>query len=162
MPNQETDLQRFRYEGGDLDYAPAASAPEDWDGNLGDLIGDYFRAEDVEALLAEHLTPDEARELFSLWLAHGMQPPEIHPDHPLYTGAMKLGAMQPDDGEPEGDELAEDIAADDRRHLESLRRTAREMRADGYHHCAAELEAKADQFESAWFSTASEHGGKES
>ena len=35
------ELQRFRYEGGDLDYEPRHSAPEDWDGNLSDLIGDY-------------------------------------------------------------------------------------------------------------------------
>ena|GEM_PF-4815352 len=86
-------LQRFRYEGGDLNYEPYDSAPGDWSGDLGDLIGDYFRAEDVEALLGskDELTPCEARELFALWLCHGMQPPEIHPSHPAYTGAQKLG-----------------------------------------------------------------------
>lgn len=48
------------------------------------------------------LTPAEARELFSLWLCHGMRPPEIDESHPAYTGAMKLGAAQPhpEDGDP--------------------------------------------------------------
>lgn len=44
-----------------------------------------------------NLTPAECRELFSMWLAHSIQPPEIDPSHPSYTGAMKLGAMQPDE-----------------------------------------------------------------
>lgn len=42
---------------------------------------------------AAELNPCEARELFSLWLCHGMRPPEIHPSHPTYTGAQKLGQM---------------------------------------------------------------------
>lgn len=55
QPHREevADLQRFRYEGGDLDYEPADSAPADWDGDLGDLIGDYVRAEDAENLRHE-------------------------------------------------------------------------------------------------------------
>lgn len=45
------------------------------------------------------LTPDEAHELYSLWLARGMKPPEIDPRHPLITGAHKLGEFQSDDAE---------------------------------------------------------------
>lgn len=53
------------------------------------------------------LTPDECQELFSLWLCHGMKPPEIYEGHPAYTGAMKLGQAQPhpEDGHA-GDPLA--------------------------------------------------------
>lgn len=53
------------------------------------------------------LTPDECRELFSLWINHGMQPPEIDPGHPLYTGGMKLGASQP---HPEDDDPGRPLA----------------------------------------------------
>jgi hypothetical protein len=50
------------------------------------------------------LTPEEARELFSLYLAHGPRPPEIYASHPLVTGADKLAAMQaPDQEIPDGD-----------------------------------------------------------
>lgn len=49
----EPGLQRFRYEADQLVYEPRDSAPEDWDGDLGDLIGDYYRAEDADAKLAE-------------------------------------------------------------------------------------------------------------
>lgn len=55
------DLQRFRYEAGDLNYEPADSAPEGWDGNLADLIGDYFRAEDVAAALQDREAELEAK-----------------------------------------------------------------------------------------------------
>lgn len=43
------------------------------------------------------ITPEEAHELFSMWLAYGMRPPEIDPSHPLVTGAEKLGLFQSDD-----------------------------------------------------------------
>jgi hypothetical protein len=49
----------FRYEGGDLNYEPPESAPDEWDGNLNDLIGDYVRRDDhrrrVEALKHEQM-----------------------------------------------------------------------------------------------------------
>jgi hypothetical protein len=51
---------------------------------------------------ATTLIPAESRELFSLWLCHGMRGPEIDASHPAYTGAMKLAQAQPhpEDGDP--------------------------------------------------------------
>ncbi|MDQ3730282.1 MAG: hypothetical protein M3355_11920 [Actinomycetota bacterium] len=54
-------------------------------------------ADTIEALAERVLTPVEAHELFSMYMASGLRPPEIHPEHPLVTGANKLAAMQADD-----------------------------------------------------------------
>lgn len=40
----------FRYEAGELCYEPPESAPDDWEGNLNDLIGDYVGLADLPAI----------------------------------------------------------------------------------------------------------------
>lgn len=70
--------------------------------------------EPVKGEDCEQLTPDEARELFSCYMAGGLRPPEIDPSHPLVTGAEKLGRMQSPDApqpvEPEQGEGRSDEA----------------------------------------------------
>lgn len=41
-----------------------------------------------------NLTPEEARELYSIWLCSEIKD-EVDQDHPVYTAGVKLGEMQP-------------------------------------------------------------------
>lgn len=58
-PDSPKTMPVFRYEASDLSYEPPDSAPDDWDGNLNDLIGDYIRLGDhqrrIEALKHEQM-----------------------------------------------------------------------------------------------------------
>lgn len=70
--NGADGLRVFRYEGGDLNYEPRDSAPSDWDGNLGDLIGDYIAVESIPAIRSDERSKvvGEAREKVADLKAH--------------------------------------------------------------------------------------------
>lgn len=117
MPNQELgkrleELERFRpivlhrEAGAGVDAGMAeVGAPEGRYVLLADVrralqdVGGGAGADGVGGVgrVVVELTPEEARELFSCYLAGGLHPPEIDPSHPLVTGAEKLAAIQAPD-----------------------------------------------------------------
>lgn len=52
----------FRYEAGDLCYEPPESAPDDWEGDLADLIGDYIAVESVKAIRSDERSKVEGEQ----------------------------------------------------------------------------------------------------